>query len=375
MRVHSRLALRTTTASKASLTSLRRLPVAVASSHTHAYSTSTSTSAPGSSSSAADIISAWKTSILKKPVLLERDTIRPQTLQMLLMTLNKSSPTTLPSTTTTATTTANSNNTSSFQKGSPLPVNWHHIFFPPMIGEQDLGQDGYEMTHAPPAPFLARMWAGGGVEQNPRNFLRVGQEMVMKTKCTGVDIKQSREGKVMVFVSLEKSLENEHGWALTDTRTLVYMEKEKEGSPVKPKLVKRELQADITLNVHPTAIQLFRYSALTFNSHRIHFDHEYANNVEDHPACLVHGPLSATLMLEPLRQLLFQQPGKIIKNFRYRALSPLYVDQPIQICAKKMTLIPTMDADVVESFEVWVENPQGGLAMSGTVELVQEPID
>ncbi|KAF8947369.1 hypothetical protein BGZ47_009337 [Haplosporangium gracile] len=239
-----------------------------------------------------------------------------------------------------------------------------------MIGESDLGEDGYEMTHAPPAPFLARMWAGGGVEQNPANLLRVGQEMVMKTRCTGVDIKENREGKVMVFVSLEKVVENEFGVALTDTRTFVYMEKDKE-TPVKPKLVKPRRQADVSMDVHPTAIQLFRYSALTFNSHRIHFDHEYANNVEDHPACLVHGPLSATLLLEPLRQSLLQ-PGQIIKNFRYRALSPLYVDQPIKICAKKMALIPTMDADVEASYEVWVENPQGGLAMSGTVEVVQE---
>ncbi|KAF9186054.1 hypothetical protein BGZ50_002658 [Haplosporangium sp. Z 11] len=229
------------------------------------------------------------------------------------MTLDKSTPSILAST--------------QFRKDTPLPVNWHHVFFPPMIGERDLGQDGYEMTHAPPAPFLARMWAGGGVEQNPANLLRVGQDMSMTTKCTGVDIKQNRSGEVMVFVSLEKLIENEHGWALTDTRTLVYMEKdEKKVNPTKPKLVKR---------------------------------------------CLVHGPLSATYMLENLRQHL--KPGMIMKNFRYRALSPLYVDQSIKICAKQMPVVPTMDADVIDSYEVWVQNPDGGLAMSGTVEIVQEP--
>jgi len=74
-------------------------------------------------------------------------------------------------------------------------------------------------------------------------------------------------------------------------------------------------------------------------------------------------------MLEILRQQL--QPDQVIKNFRYRALSPLYVDQPFKICSKKMPLIPTMDADVQASYEVWIENPQGGLAMSGTVEVVQ----
>ncbi|KAF9929615.1 hypothetical protein FBU30_001404 [Linnemannia zychae] len=359
MQAHLRLAFRTKALSKASFSSpIHLFSTNVASSR--AYSTS-------SSSSAADIISAWRTSILKKPVILERDTIRPQTLQMLAMTLSKSTP---PTTLFIPSSSNNTRDTAFCQIGSPLPVNWHHVFFPPMIGESDLGQDGYEMTHAPPAPFLARMWAGGGVQQNPSNLLRVGQEMVMKTKCTGVDIKQSRDGKVMVFVSLEKLVENEKGWALTDTRTLVYMEKDKE-NPVKPKLVKPRRQPDITMEVHPTEIQLFRYSALTFNSHRIHFDHEYANNVEDHPACLVHGPLTATLMLEPLRQQLLK-PGQMIKNFNYRALSPLYVDQPIKICSKKMALIPTMDADVQESYEVWVENPQGGLAMSGTVEVVQE---
>ncbi|KAF9273874.1 hypothetical protein BGZ68_001137, partial [Mortierella alpina] len=129
-------------------------------------------------------------------------------------------------------------------------------------------------------------------------------------------------------------------------------------------------KADFSMKVLPSAILLFRYSALTFNSHRIHFDHEYANKVEDHPGCLVHGPLSATYMLENLRRHL--KPGMVMKNFRYRALSPLYVDQPIEICAKKMSVVPTMDADVLESYEVWVENPEGGLAMSGTVEVVRE---
>ncbi|KAF9207987.1 hypothetical protein BGZ49_010098 [Haplosporangium sp. Z 27] len=305
------------------------------------------------SPSSADIIAEWKDSVLKKPVLVERDTIRSQALQQLAMTLSKASPT--PAT------------AAQFKKGALLPVNWHHAFFPAMIGEDDLGKDGYEMTHAPPAPFLARMWAGGGVEQNPANPLRVGQEMLMKTKCTSVDIKQSRSGDVMVFVSLEKLIENENGWALTDTRTLVYMEKdEKNLHAPKPKLVKPRKEADITTTVHPTAILLFRYSALSFNSHLIHFEHQYANKVEGYPGAAQ----SKFDFQNTLRQQL--KPGQIIKNFHYRALSPLYVDQPFTTCTKSTPVVPTMDSDVTESFEVWVVNPEGGLAMSGTVEIVQE---
>ncbi|KAG0324596.1 hypothetical protein BGZ99_001660 [Dissophora globulifera] len=314
-----------------------------------------------SAASPTDIVTDWKATVLSKPVLVERDTIRPQTLQQLAMTLDKATPDLSSSATSIA---------KLSKAGALLPVNWHHVYFPPMIGEQDLGQDGYEMTHAPPAPFLARMWAGGGVQQNPANPLRVGQQMVMQTKCTGVDIKQSRTGDTMVFVTLEKLVENEAGWALTDTRTLVYMEKdEKSVHAPKPKIVKPRKQADFSMQVFPTAITLFRYSALTFNSHRIHFDHEYANQVEKYPGCLVHGPLTSTLMLENLRLRL--KPGLIVKNFRYRALSPLFVNQPIKICAKNTAVVPTMDADVVESYEVWVENPEGGLAMSGTVEVVK----
>ncbi|KAF9941712.1 hypothetical protein BGZ65_002068 [Modicella reniformis] len=270
------------------------------------------------SPSAAEVIADWKVAVLKKPVIVERDTIRPQPLQQLAMTLDKTTPT-----------------AQLFKKGAPLPVNWHHAFFPPMIGEADLGQDGYDMAHAPPAPFLARMWAGGGVEQNPSNLLKIGQEMMMKTKCTGVDIKQSRSGETMVFVSLEKLIENEHGWALTDRRTLVYMEKdEKRVNTSNPKNVKPRREADFSMAVHPTAILLFRYSALTFNSHRIHFDHEYANKIEDHPE---------------------------------RAYDSIF-----KVCSRNTAVVPTMDADVVESYEVWVENPEGGLAMSSTVEVVQE---
>lgn len=86
--------------------------------------------------------------------------------------------------------------------------------------------------------------------------------------------------------------------------------------------------------------------------------------------CLVHGPLTSTYLLENIRNHL--KPGQVIKNFKYRALSPLYVDHPFKICAKNTAVVPTMDADVVESFEVWAENSQGGLSMSGTVEIVQE---
>ncbi|KAG0340211.1 hypothetical protein BG004_006502, partial [Podila humilis] len=327
----------------------------------HSFSTS-AWSLSGNSSfspSPIEIINVWKASILSKPVIVEHDTIRPTVLQQLDMTLSKTTPP------------RNSSLNDPLSKiGAPLPVNWHHVFFPPMIGEVELGDDGYEMTHAPPAPYLARMWAGGGVEQNPANLLRVGQDMKMTTKCTGVDIKQSRSGDVMVFVSLEKLIENEFGWALTDTRTLVYMEKDEkkktDSEAIKPKLVKPRRQADFSTVVHPSAILLFRYSALTFNSHRIHFDHEYASKVEDHPGCLVHGPLSATYMLENLRQKL--GAGLVMKNFKYRALSPLIVDRPLKVCAKKMPVVPTMDAEVLESYEVWVENSEGGLSMSGTVE-------
>ncbi|KAF9433761.1 hypothetical protein BGZ76_009013 [Entomortierella beljakovae] len=308
------------------------------------------------SSSSAEIITAWKAAILKKPVLIERDTIRPQTLQILQLTLNKETPTTA--------------SAQQFKKGALLPVNWHHAFFPPILGENDLGKDGYEMTHAPPAPFLARMWAGGGVEQNPANLLRAGQEVLMKSKCTSVDIKEGRSGDVKVFVTLEKLLENENGWAMTDTRTLVYMEKdEKTAQAPTPKIVKPRKSAEVSSKIHPTAITLFRYSALTFNSHLIHFDHQYATKVEGYPGCLVHGPLTSTFMLENIRNRL--KPNQVIKNFRYRALSPLYVDQPFTTCFKTMPVIPTMDPEVTESIEVWVENPDGGLAMSGTVEIVQ----
>ncbi|KAG0234902.1 hypothetical protein BGW41_000972 [Actinomortierella wolfii] len=305
------------------------------------------------------IIHAWRDQVLSKPTIVEYDTIRPLTVHQMRMTLYK--------------TTQPLSATIEAQPGTPLPVNWHHAFFPPLIGEDDLGQDGYEMTHAPPAPFLARMWAGGSVEQNPENLLLVGQAMTMRTRCTGVEIKQSRQGEPMVFVNLEKRVENERGWALTDMRTLVYMEKDETKKPsTRPKNVKPRRAPDFSTVIRPSAMTLFRYSALTFNTHRIHYDHEYASKVEDHPACIVHGPLSATYMIENLRHRL--APGLVIKKFQYRALSPLYVDQPITISAKKMELVPTMAPEVIQSYEVWATNPEGGLSMSGTVEVVQAPV-
>ncbi|KAG0264547.1 hypothetical protein DFQ27_001134 [Actinomortierella ambigua] len=326
----------------------------------HAYHAAT-TSPPPAESDALRIIDSWRDKVLAKPTVVEHDTIRPLTMVQLDMTLSKGPVLANPV-----------SSTPVAQLGTPLPVNWHHAFFPPLIGENDLGQDGYEMTHAPPAPFLARMWAGGAVEQNPANLLRVGQAMTMKTRCTAVDVKQSRQGEPMVFVRLEKQVENEHGWALTDTRTLVYMEKDETKKPLtRPKNVKPRRTAEFSMTVLPTIMTLFRYSALTFNTHRIHYDHEYATKVEDHPACIVHGPLTATYLIENLRHRL--APGLVMKNFQYRALSPLYVDQPLTVCARQMDLTPTQFApDVVGCYEVWATNSDGGLSMSGTVEVAHE---
>ncbi|OZJ04331.1 hypothetical protein BZG36_02370 [Bifiguratus adelaidae] len=247
--------------------------------------------------------------------------------------------------------------------GTPLPPNWHLAYFPPRILEHNLAPDGYEVNHAPPEPYIQRMWAGGELAFSGDNRLAVGDSAKLTTTVKDIEIKQGKRG-VNCFVWLNKDIENQHGWCLRDTRCLVYMNRGKAGE-------RKHLTAskipDFQQVIHPSAVLLFRYSALTFNSHLIHYDHEYATQVEGHASCLVHGPLTCTLLLDLLRANL--NPKKHhIRSFSYRALAPLYMHEPLTVCGK---LHVKKDGSSHCTYDLWAKNSQNGLAMSGTA-IVEE---
>ncbi|GAA5806414.1 hypothetical protein HPULCUR_011948 [Helicostylum pulchrum] len=243
------------------------------------------------------------------------------------------------------------------KEGTNVPPCWHHAYFPPRTQEGNLASDGYETSYFPPKPFSQRMWVGAKLDWNVENPLKVGDQVKMITALDRAELRQGRMGdSAMVWIN--KDIENEHGWSMREQRCLVYHpEQEKKSVVTRGITVKKK--AEFSKTITPSSILLFRYSALTFNSHKIHFDHEYATKVENHPACLVHGPLSGTLLLD---FLITKTGQKKMKSFEYKCLTPLYVNMPLTLFGKKSN-----DPD---RYEVWITDHLGHLAVKGSATVV-----
>ncbi|KAL0095850.1 hypothetical protein F4703DRAFT_1939064 [Phycomyces blakesleeanus] len=243
-----------------------------------------------------------------------------------------------------------------------IPPTWHHVYFPPRTPEDDLALDGYETDFFPPPPFVQRMWAGATLVWNTENPLRAGQQVTMATTLDKAEYRQQGRVGESVFVHLGKNISNNQGWSMKEERSLVYLTDQSISSgPTRS--IRSNKKPSFSRTMTPSSILLFRYSALTFNSHMIHFDHTYATTQEHHPACLVHGPLSSTLMMGLLTshiQSLDQKPK--FRLFRYKCLLPLYVNQPLTLCGRESASDPKI-------YELWVVNHEGNLAVKGSVEL------
>ncbi|CAI2178996.1 9706_t:CDS:10 [Funneliformis geosporum] len=243
-------------------------------------------------------------------------------------------------------------------KGTRIPQNYHLAYFPPKVYESELENDGTESRYAPPPPFSRRMWAGGELSFSANNPLRVGQQVSMNTKCREVNVKSNPKGE-NIFLWLDRDISNELGWSMRETRCIVYMKTE-EKKP-EQRIIKLNKVPDFEQTIFPTSLLLFRFSALTFNSHRIHYDHSYVTQTEKYSGCLVHGPLTLTLLVDLMRDNL---PNKtsFIKTFTHRAVSPLFVDEEFKVCGKRSE----SDDPNNNSYELWAENKHGGVAMKAT---------
>ncbi|TPX37220.1 hypothetical protein SmJEL517_g00994 [Synchytrium microbalum] len=247
-----------------------------------------------------------------------------------------------------------------FIPGRPVQEAYHLTLFPPRIPEQDLALDGYDVIWSPPHPFTQRMWAGGSFEFNVDNPLRIGQRVYQSTSVDRVERKMSKKGAgASIFVWLKKQVYNEAGLAMTELRTLAYMKADR--NPSAARTLPYDAPSDFSATHTPSPMTLFRYSALTFNSHLIHYDYKYCTETEGYPDLIVHGPLTCTYLLDLLVK---NKPAEArIKSFSYRAVSPLVVKRPLSVHGKfgsggKDNLI-----------ELWARSDQGSLAMKGTAEL------
>lgn len=181
--------------------------------------------------------------------------------------------------------------------GTDLPPLWHWLYFLPHARQSEIGPDGHPKRGGflPPVPLPRRMWAGGRLRWEATNPLRVGQEVQRTSTIQSIKHKSGRSGELL-FVLVQHQLRNAQGLALTEEHDIVYRSAAQPGeaapAPQKPPL---DGQAAWSRTIVPDDVLLFRYSALTFNGHRIHYDRKYVTEVEGYPGLIVHGPLIATL--------------------------------------------------------------------------------
>lgn len=207
--------------------------------------------------------------------------------------------------------------------GTPLPLLWHWAFFQAPVTPDELGPDGHPVLGGflPPADNRNRMWAGGRVE-----FIEpliTGDEAQRVSTITGIEEKTGRSG-TLLFVTLSHEYLQNGRTAIRERQDLVYR------TPAPPRLTGTDpLPAgDWNETVQPTPTLLFRYSAITFNGHRIHYDHPYATETEGYPGLVVHGPLIATLVL---RAFCRARPEARPHRFEYRGLRPLIAPRPFRV--------------------------------------------
>ncbi len=232
-----------------------------------------------------------------------------------------------------------------------LPPLWHWLYFLPVHRWSDLGPDGHPKRGGflPPVPLPRRMWAGGRVEfQHP---LRVGESITRTSTIVNVQFKEGRSGP-LVFVLVRHEIRDAQGVALIEEHDIVYRDLSASGAGTPAVAADDAVWARV---IHPDDVLLFRYSALTFNGHRIHYDRRYATEVEGYRGLVVHGPLIATLLVELVRSNL---PQAKVMRFEFRAVSPLFDTEPFTVCGK-----PERDGRTIR---LWAENSGGGLAMTAT---------
>jgi 3-methylfumaryl-CoA hydratase len=242
--------------------------------------------------------------------------------------------------------------------GWPLPPLWHWLYFLPVHRQSDIGADGHPKRGGflPPVPLPRRMWAGSQFEFHAP--IRVGDALQRVSTIEAVDEKSGRTGPlVFVKVRHEVFANAAAAPALVERHDIVYREAAQPGDPAPPP---RAAAADAAWQraIVPDDVLLFRFSALTFNGHRIHYDRRYVTEVEGYPGLVVHGPLIATLLMDLLRR---QQPDAVVRRFEFRALRPTYDLHPFSVNGK-----PSADG---RSVHLWAKDHEGWLTMDATAEL------
>lgn len=235
------------------------------------------------------------------------------------------------------------------QPGEPLPPGWQWLFFNPVVRRSKLGRDGHPQRGGflPPIELPRRMWAGSRIRY--LTDLPVDAPAVRRSRIQKIENKTGKRG-ALCFVTVAHEIHCEGTLCIREEQDIVYREAPPPGASAAPQ--RYDAVAQFGRSFVPDTTLLFRYSALTFNGHRIHYDQSYARDEEGYPDLVVHGPLTATL----LQQLALEQgDGRRLASFDFRGVNPLFVTRPFQLEGLR---------NDDGTLAVWARGPEGELAMS-----------
>ncbi|GLQ07980.1 FAS1-like dehydratase domain-containing protein [Sneathiella chinensis] len=233
-----------------------------------------------------------------------------------------------------------------------VPPGGHWFYFLPTTRQSNLAEDGhsYKGGFLPPVSLPRRMWAGGRLRFDTP--LTVGDCVTKTSTIKSVAEKQGRTGK-LVFVTVEHALTSSAGQHITEEHDIVYRDAAQPDAPQKaPEQAPTDEHWSETIT--PDPVMLFRYSALTYNGHRIHYDLKYVTEVEGYPGLIVHGPLIGTLLMKLATE---RMGGRPLKTFAFRNVNPIYDTGPFMLCGKQID---------DNTAEIWARGPAGELAVKAT---------
>lgn len=214
------------------------------------------------------------------------------------------------------------------KNGDPLPHLWHWYAFPPAASMEELGADGHPRLgdFMPPLRLNRRMWAGGSLEFFKP--LKVGEALKRRTIIANISEKKGASGEIVV-VSLDHEIHGTQGLAVMERQNIVYLQIPDVYTP--PKAIPTDDSPAMCEEVDVSPPLLFRYSAVTFNAHRIHYDLPYTQTVEHYPDLVVHGPLQAQLLMD----MATRQRGSAPRLFSYRGVHPLFAGDNLDLRVEK----------------------------------------
>ena len=238
-----------------------------------------------------------------------------------------------------------------YADGTPLPPLWHWLHFLPIFKLSEAGYDGHAALGGflPPVPLPRRMWAGSRLRFH--SPMRIGRELTKVSTVKSVAEKTGRSGP-LVFVTLGHQVFDGDELGVEEEHDIVYREEPSAKAPVTtpPDAPKTW---EFSRDVNPGPVLLFRYSALTFNGHRIHYDQPFCVDSEGYQGLVVHGPLLATFLLDLLRR---EMPEATVRKFEFRAVATVFDTETFSVHG-------TPEEEDRRVFRLWVRRQDGALAM------------